>query len=82
VFAANFEAFHGGDVSSYAFLAQQIVALDKLNPQVAARLTKSLESWRSYSQDRGVPMRDALESILNSDELSPDVYELVLKSLN
>ncbi|MBU2862343.1 aminopeptidase N [Reinekea forsetii] len=80
-FASNFEAFHAGEVGNYQFIAEQIVKLDQVNPQVAARFTKVLESWRVFTEDRGVPMKQALELIVSTDGLSPDVSELAMNAL-
>lgn len=73
--------FHAKDGSGYQFLAEQIVILNKLNPQVASRMLGALNSWRHYDQDRQILMKQALHHILNQDDLSPDVYEVVTKYL-
>ena len=80
-FAMNQWAFHrpGGD--GYGFLADMILQLDKLNPQVAARLVPPLGRWRRFGEDRASLMRGALERILKGPGLSKDVYEQVSKSL-
>lgn len=82
VFASNFEAFHAGSDENYQFIAEQIVKLDKINPQIAARFTKILESWRSFTDDRGIPMKKALEYIISTESLSSDVTELVQNALS
>ena len=82
VFAAgNPLRFHQADGSGYRFLAERIVALDRINPQAAARLIAPLGRWSRYDAGRQELMRAALESILAAGELSPDVYELTSKSL-
>jgi aminopeptidase N len=58
-----------------------ILTIDKLNPQVAARLVPPLGRWRRFAGDRGALMRGELERILKSPGLSKDVYEQVSKSL-
>jgi aminopeptidase N len=73
--------FHAKDGSGYRFLAEQILVLDKLNPQIASRQLGALNSWRQYDADRQDLMKTALESIASSDGLSPDVYEIVTKYL-
>jgi aminopeptidase N len=73
--------FHAKDGSGYAFLADQILVLDKLNPQVAARMLGALNSWRRYDADRQALMKQALERIAAEKTLSADVYEIVTKYL-
>jgi aminopeptidase N len=81
VFGANHWAFHSADGRGYAFLADMIIAADKLNPQVAARLVPPLGRWRRFEPKRAAMMREALERIAATPGLSKDVYEQVTKSL-
>ena len=71
--------FHAGD-EAYRWLADQIVALDAINPQVAARLAKSLIAWHRHDRPRGQSMRSALEWLQGHD-LSADTGEIVDKGL-
>jgi aminopeptidase N len=80
-FAMNQWAFHRPGGAGYAFLADMILSLDQLNPQVAARLVPPLGRWRRFAEDRGALMRHELERILKSPGLSKDVYEQASKSL-
>jgi aminopeptidase N len=73
--------FHAKDGSGYRFLTEQILALDKLNPQVAARMLGALNSWRRYDDKRQAMMKQALENIAAEKTLSADVYEIVTKYL-
>ncbi|MFT5706259.1 MAG: aminopeptidase N [Oceanospirillaceae bacterium] len=73
--------FHAQDGSGYQFLAEQIIALDKSNPQLAARLIGPLSSWKNYSKVRQVQMHNQLQRIMDSGDLSADVFEVVSKSL-
>ncbi len=78
-FAANPGALHSeGGVE---LLAREIVAVDRLNPQAAARLVAPLGQWRRFAQGEGRRMRAALESIAGADSLSKDVAEQVGRSL-
>jgi len=82
VFAmANHANFHSADGSGYRLLAERIKRLNTINPQVASRLTGPLTQWQRYSKDVQTQMRAALTQILETDNLSPNVYELVSKSL-
>ena len=81
-FAMNNPAsFHAEDGSGYNFLADAIIELNSINPQIAARLLTPMRDWRKYSQDRQAGMKNALERILATPNLSPDVYEIASKSL-
>lgn len=73
--------FHAEDGRGYQFLAAQIIRLNELNPQIAARLITPLTRWRKYDVARQLQMKQALQEILDSGELSKDVFEVVSKSL-
>ncbi len=74
--------FHSPDGAGYRFLADQVLRLDPVNPQVAARLTAPLSGWRRYGTERQDLMRAELERILGEPKLSRDVYEIAHKSLS
>ena len=57
------------------------MAVDKLNPQNAARMVPPLGRWRRFGPERGAKMRAELERILAAPGLSKDVFEQVSKSL-
>lgn len=73
--------FHAEDGRGYALLAEQIIMLDKVNPQVAARLVTPLGRWRRFVPRHQSKMRAQLERVMQSGKLSTDVYELVSKSI-
>ena len=73
--------FHAPDGSAYAFWAEQVIALDALNPQVAARLARSLDRWRRYTPALQSHMKAALEQVVQAANLSNDVLEVVSKAL-
>jgi aminopeptidase N len=79
--AQNPVNFHVIDGSGYRFLADQIIILNKLNPQIASRLVTPLTRWKRYSTDRQGLMRAELQRITDSGDLSRDVFEVVSKSL-
>ncbi len=74
-------AFHHPDGHGYDFLATAVMELNEINPQIAARLLTPLREWRRYTPDRQAKMQGALEKIAALPGLSPDVYEIVTKSL-
>lgn len=77
----NLINFHRADGAGYRFLADQVITLNALNPQIASRLLAPLTRWRKYGSARQALMKTELERILASGELSSDVYEVVSKSL-
>ncbi len=79
--AANPVNFHRADGSGYHFLAEQVLALDELNPQIAARMVQSLSRWRRFDAARQDLMREQLERISQHPGLSKDVYEIASRSL-
>lgn len=78
---ANPARFHAGDGSGYRFLADRVLELDPLNPQIAARLLKALIRWRRYDAGRQTLMRAEIERILAAEELSGDTFEVASKAL-
>lgn len=73
--------FHATDGSGYVFLADQILEVDKFNPQTAARLVSPLGRWRRFDPSRQNLMKTQLERIAATPRLSRDVAELANKSL-
>ncbi len=77
----NLAEFHAADGSGYAFWAQHVLDVGRLNPQVAARLARALDRWRKFTPDRQAAMRAALERVAAAPDLSADVSEIVNKAL-
>ncbi len=67
--------------AGYRFLADQVLDLDPLNPQVAARLLSALSRWRRFDMARQALMKRELARIAAKPNLSRDVFEIVSKSL-
>ena len=78
---ANPSRFHAADGSGYALWADMVIALNKLNPQVAARLARSMDRWKKYPKGLQVHMKAALEKVTATKKLSKDVMEIVSKAL-
>lgn len=79
--AGNPARFHDPSGAGYAFLADQILAVDAFNPMVAARLLEPLGGWRRYTPALGARMRGELERIVAKEGLSKNVYELASRAL-
>ncbi|MBQ0732198.1 MAG: aminopeptidase N [Oleispira antarctica] len=73
--------FHALDGSGYQLLADKIILLNQLNPQIASRLVSPLSKWRRYVDSQAQQMKLQLQRIMAQDNLSKDVYEVVSKSL-
>lgn len=79
--ARNQINFHAEDGEGYAFLRDVVQQLDKLNPQVAAKMVKPLTMWKRYDKERQTLMRAQLELLLQDKKISSDLYEIVSKSM-
>ena len=73
--------FHATNGAGYEFLADNVIKLNKLNPQIASRLVTPLTRWKKFDQDRQTLMRGQLKRIMGEENLSKDVYEVVSKSI-
>ncbi|HYJ29322.1 MAG TPA: aminopeptidase N [Allosphingosinicella sp.] len=80
-FSSNQRALHRPGGAGYRFLADMILAADRINPQTAARLVPPLGRWRRFDEARGERMRAELERIVATPGLSKDVFEQASKSL-
>jgi aminopeptidase N len=80
-FSVNHLRFHGADGSGYALVGEVIRSLDPINPQVAARLAGSFESWRRYDPARQARMRAELEQVKAIKPISPNLFEIVSKMI-
>ncbi|HTH94993.1 MAG TPA: aminopeptidase N, partial [Rhodocyclaceae bacterium] len=81
-FGANHARFHAADGSGYRFIAEQIVALDALNPQVASRIARCFDRWKKFDAGRQTHAKTALETVRSHKGLSRDVFEIVDRALN
>jgi len=77
----NLIQFHQSSGEGYVFLADNIIKLDDLNPQIASRLMTPLTRWKKFDVKRQGLMRAQIERIHGKENLSKDVREVVEKSL-
>ena len=80
-FAANQRWFHNADGAGYRLLADQLIAVDRVNPQSAARLAVPLGRWRRFDAGRAGQMRAELERVLATSGMSKDVLEMASRAL-
>jgi aminopeptidase N len=77
----NLRHFHAADGSGYAYAADQVIALDPLNPQIAARLARSFDRWKKFDAGRQRHAKAALGRIRDAAGLSKDTTEVVTRTL-
>ncbi|HUH86709.1 MAG TPA: aminopeptidase N [Pusillimonas sp.] len=66
----------------YDFWAEQVLALDALNPEIAARLARAFDNWARYIPENRDAVQRALQRIQQHEPLSRNVAEIVSKALN
>jgi aminopeptidase N len=79
--SGNPSRFHAADGSGYAFVADWLIRLDAVNPQTAARLAGTFETWRRYDAERQAAMRAAMERLAAAPGLSKDTADIVNRLL-
>jgi len=83
VFAMNNPVqFNRPDGAGYAFVAKQVLAIDRFNPSIAARLLAAFRNWHGLEQGRRAQARRTLQEVARAPEISRDVYEIVTKMLD
>jgi aminopeptidase N len=79
--SANPGAFHRADGAGYVFWTEQVLALDAINPQVAARLARALDRWKKLTEPYRHAAREALTRVAAKTDLSNDVREVISRAL-
>jgi len=79
--SANPGAFHRTDAAGYMFWSEQVLALDAINPQVAARLARALDRWKKLAVPCRGAAQDALKRVAAKASLSNDVREVISRAL-
>jgi aminopeptidase N len=77
----NPAAFHRADAAGYVFWAEQVLALDAINPQVAGRLARVMDRWTALAQPYRSAAREAIVRVAAKPDLSNDVREIVERAL-
>ena len=77
----NPAALHRPDASGYRFWAEQLLALDAINPQVAARLARAMDRWRALAEPWRSAAREAVARVAARAELSDESREIVSRAL-
>ncbi len=79
--AGNPVAFHRADGEAYRFVADRVVELDTINPQVASRIVSSFNQWKRFEPGRATLMKAELERIARQPGISKDVLEIVERAV-
>jgi aminopeptidase N len=77
----NPSQFNRDDGAGYRFLAAQVLAIEKFNPQVAARLLNAFRSWWALEPERRRQAKKVLQGIAKTEGLSRDVFEIASKMI-
>lgn len=80
-FGMNVVCFHVESGKGYRFIADQVLAIDPANPQVAARILQPLTQWKKMDKKRQVLMKEQLKRIVDTPKVSRDIFEVASKSL-
>ena len=78
----NLAEFHRPDGAGYKLWVEQVLKLDRINPQVSSRLSRCLDNWRRYTPECSKLMFSALKYVYSQPNLSSDLKEVVGKALN
>ena len=78
---ANHTQFNRRDGAAYDFVADFVLELDAKNPQVAARLTSAFRSWRTLEAQRRARAEATLRRVAAMPALSPDVHDIIARTL-
>jgi aminopeptidase N len=77
----NVAGFHNIDGTGYKFVADYLIKLNEVNPQIAARIITPLIQWQKVDKTRQQLMQHQLMRIGNTKGLSIDLFEKITKSL-
>ncbi len=77
----NSSAFHRADGTGYRFVVDRIIELDAINPQVAARMGNVFVHWKRLIPEQGSLMKAEVERMVSGGQLSNDLHELLITSL-
>ncbi|MFO1415117.1 MAG: aminopeptidase N [Burkholderiales bacterium] len=77
----NFARFNAADGDGYNFAADQVLALDATNPQLAATIAGAFNLWKRFPEPRRGLQQAALQRIAAMPGLSPDVTEVATRTL-
>ena len=74
--------FHRPDGAGYEFVAKQVLAIDRLNPSIAARMLGAFRTWQVLEAERRGAARKVLQMVVKTENLSRDAFEIATKMLD
>ena len=77
----NLSGFHASNGAGYKFWAEQVLTLDKINPEIAARLARVMDLWARFIPEAKTAMRNNLQQVASQAGLSGNTLEIVSKAL-
>lgn len=78
-FSRNYSMFHHGSGQGYKLMAERTLEIDKLNPQIAARMGSVFKDYSKLSNNNKMLMKEQLDLILNTKGISKNLFEIVSK---
>jgi aminopeptidase N len=79
--AHNPAGFHRPDAAGYVFWAEQVMQIDALNPQLAARIARVMDRWKHLAEPYRSAAREAVARVAAKTDLSSGVREIVERAL-
>jgi len=80
--SANPAGFHRADAAGYVYWSEQVLALDAINPQVAARLARAMDRWSRLAEPYRSAAKVAIERVAAKTDLSNDAREVISRTLS
>jgi aminopeptidase N len=77
----NPAGFHRADAAGYAFWAERVLELDRINPQLASRIARALDRWSQLAEPYRSAARAAIARVAAAPGLSSDTNEIVTRAL-
>ena len=79
VFARNYKHFHAKDGSGYKFVADKVIEIDKINPQMASALAGAFKIYEKLNPQNKKLMKEELKRVVSTHSISKNVYEMASK---
>jgi aminopeptidase N len=79
--SANPAGFHRSDAAGYVYWADQVLQIDAMNPQLAARIARVMDRWGRLAEPYRSAARMAIARVASKAELSSGVREIVERAL-
>jgi len=80
-FMGNAVQFHEAKGAGYRLMSAKLLEVDRINPQMAARLASAFKVFAKMDEGRKTLMKTELTSLLKTEGLSKNTYEVISKIL-